>query len=538
MGVGYSVEVVQWSNGGYLNSSNKEDDLTIITTQNGFDYRVDDFANNTTGATDISGTGVVQIAVDQFGVIERGSDVDLFRLAASDGEINLAIRGALVSPNLDIKAELLDSAGNVIATSDPVDSLSAAIQVTVVAGTYYLRIDGVGWGDPLSGPTGYSDYASLGQYHVTGIFESGIPPEITIDTGVLSYRENDPLTAVSPGLTVVDTARNSYARARLFASISQGGTASDQLGVISTGNAIGQISVTGREVRYGGVLIGNITNASPILEIDLLAECTTEALQALMRSIGYANSSDAPSTAVRRVELGLGNAFKAVTVDRAVQVIPVNDSPVLSNASFAIDEDVQSPGGQSIASLLNSAFSDPDPGSSLVGIAVVGNPRNATQGEWFFSSNFGASWSPIGDVNDVNNSLVLSMSDWVGFKPAADYFGTPSPLLIRGLDNTYQGAFSRSTQNIRVFLSNNARTNNGRFPRPHLRLGLLWRVSTMRLARPSLFTRRTVSRMSCSISYCQALCSTILTRQTSHGHCAAIPRIFQHGFLSILRHAD
>src|SRR5204863_6202612 len=72
MGVGYYRELTQWSKGEYLNADNPEDDLGIITTQNGFGYRPDDhgdFSATATpatvpGATGLGGGGVVGRAGD------------------------------------------------------------------------------------------------------------------------------------------------------------------------------------------------------------------------------------------------------------------------------------------------------------------------------------------------------------------------------------------------------------------------------------------------------------------------------------------
>ena len=54
MGAGYYVPLVQWSKGEYLSANNQEDDLAIITTQNGFGYRADDHASNQLSATKIA----------------------------------------------------------------------------------------------------------------------------------------------------------------------------------------------------------------------------------------------------------------------------------------------------------------------------------------------------------------------------------------------------------------------------------------------------------------------------------------------------
>jgi PKD repeat protein len=55
----------------------------------------------------------------------------------------------------------------VLATSNPVDSLPATLTANINApGTYYVTVDGIGKGDPLT--TGYTDYGSVGQYTISG----------------------------------------------------------------------------------------------------------------------------------------------------------------------------------------------------------------------------------------------------------------------------------------------------------------------------------------------------------------------------------
>ncbi|WP_430014468.1 Calx-beta domain-containing protein [Microcystis ichthyoblabe FBCC-A1114] len=168
MGSGYYQNLTQWSKGEYLAANNTEDDLAIITTQNGFGYRVDDTGNTlaTDKALTVSGT-----AVSANGIIERNTDVDFFSFTTAAGPISLTVTPSGRSPNLDILAELYNSAGVLVASSNPADFLAASISATVGAGTYYLKVDGVGKGDPLG--TGYTDYGSLGQYAITGSIISG-----------------------------------------------------------------------------------------------------------------------------------------------------------------------------------------------------------------------------------------------------------------------------------------------------------------------------------------------------------------------------
>jgi hypothetical protein len=125
--------------------------------------------------------------VNQFGIIQQTTDQDWFKFTTGNGSINLTIQAIsqafinnggtfsaqYLTPasgitNLDIWAGIYGTDGTtLIAQSNPVDLLSANFtNLFLNAGTYYLAIDGVGKGDPLT--TGYSDYGSLGQYSVSG----------------------------------------------------------------------------------------------------------------------------------------------------------------------------------------------------------------------------------------------------------------------------------------------------------------------------------------------------------------------------------
>ncbi|MBD2536032.1 hypothetical protein H6G97_44610, partial [Nostoc flagelliforme FACHB-838] len=160
---GYYQELTQWSKGEYASANDTEDDLQIITTQNGFTYRADDCGDiiATAKPLNISGT-----SISDSGIIERNTDLDFYSFVTDTGLISLTVNPFSRGPNLDILAELYNSAGTLIASSNPTDLLSASITTNVVAGNYYLKIDGIGKENPLS--TGYTDYGSLGQYFING----------------------------------------------------------------------------------------------------------------------------------------------------------------------------------------------------------------------------------------------------------------------------------------------------------------------------------------------------------------------------------
>jgi hypothetical protein len=165
MGVGYSQNVVQWSKGEYANANNHEDDLTIIAgPANGFGYRPDDAGNTFMTSSLLTST-------NYYGIVETTDDVDMYRFASFGDPITIDIDPYVISPNLDILAKVYDSAGTLLALSNPLASLSASFSLDLPEGLYYLTVEGTGCGSPFGyPPTGYTEYASLGQYWITGSF--------------------------------------------------------------------------------------------------------------------------------------------------------------------------------------------------------------------------------------------------------------------------------------------------------------------------------------------------------------------------------
>ncbi len=185
MGDGYYRQLVQWSKGEYTNANNTQDDIQIIQN-NGIPILADDHGNDQESATALDSTtddgNTVIISGD--GIIERRTDVDFFRFMSGSGDISIDISGAQFGHNLDIFAELYDSSGMLIAKSDLVNSLSASFNGTSLpAGEYFIMVDGVGKGDPQA--TGYSDYASLGKYTISGSIPKYTTPIITTITAAV-----------------------------------------------------------------------------------------------------------------------------------------------------------------------------------------------------------------------------------------------------------------------------------------------------------------------------------------------------------------
>ncbi len=167
--------------------------------------------------------------------------------------------------------------------------------------------------------------------------------------------------------------------------------------------------------------------------------------QNALRAISYQNSSDSPDTANRTIEFVVsdGSDLSSAAI-RTMLIIAENDAPAVSApaaiALDAIDEDTVNPAGASVQNLFSSSFSDADNDGQFAGIAVVSNPATIDTGAWQFSAN-GSKWHNI-DARDDTNALILNKTALLRFLPEPDFFGSPDPLSVRLIDNSYTQNFS------------------------------------------------------------------------------------------------
>lgn len=167
MGASSGRSITQWSQGEYDHASNVENDLQVIASDaNQVEFREDDHTSTlfspTEIATNVHGTFRVE------GLISTPFDRDFFFIDMDTGHLELVATGPEVGGNLDLQLTLYDPGVNILGTFNSHDELSASVEATLPAGRYYVRVDGVGRGDPKLG--GYSEYGSVGNYVLTGSF--------------------------------------------------------------------------------------------------------------------------------------------------------------------------------------------------------------------------------------------------------------------------------------------------------------------------------------------------------------------------------
>jgi PKD repeat protein len=240
MGVGYSAQVTQWSQGEYQGANNPQDDLDIIRGFLG--YRIDDHEDvdfqlatplTITNGVDVFSTNPVtdpgNVAQTNKGIIEDRSDVDLFYFDAGPGAIDLTVTPGWIDAfasqgrrgmNVDIEATLFDEFGGFVALSNPAGDTYARIQTVVGGGRYVLAVDGVGVGDPS---TGYSDYGSIGQYFINGTVAettvSTLPPVAPSDLQASLDGEVDVLLSWTDPASTLETNEAAY---RVFRQVDGG----------------------------------------------------------------------------------------------------------------------------------------------------------------------------------------------------------------------------------------------------------------------------------------------------------------------------
>ncbi|MEA5594719.1 putative Ig domain-containing protein, partial [Rivularia sp. UHCC 0363] len=172
------------------------------------------------------------------------------------------------------------------------------------------------------------------------------PKYLSPINNTVTYNENDPGVIIDPKITLTDLDSANFNNGKLTVRLISGVFNEDILSIKNQGNGVGQISISGNSILFGSDLIGTFQggiNNIP-LQINFNSKATPKAVEALMRNITYANSSDRPSTYPRQVEFAVNDgSFSTInkSVIREIRVQSINDAPIVENpiANQIIDKD-------------------------------------------------------------------------------------------------------------------------------------------------------------------------------------------------------
>src|SRR4028118_909023 len=225
MGASYYKNLTTWHNGtSSLSATSYQDDMSIISAaNNGFGgYRTDDHGNTISSATALSGTTTLTGS----GIITQTSDIDVFSFPAGAGLLNFTINPAQYGPNLDILAELINSSGNIIASSNTISNLFANINTSVSDGNYFLSIKSNG------------EYGRVGQYTISGT----VAPADTTPPTASSLNPADNATGVGVADNLVIN----------FSEAIQKGTGNLEIKKLSDNSVVETIAATAANVTVSG----------------------------------------------------------------------------------------------------------------------------------------------------------------------------------------------------------------------------------------------------------------------------------------------
>ncbi len=158
MGVDYAQSIHKWFIGHAGSASSLQNDMSVIANEikpyqatGGDGYRADDFGNTIALATALDVTGGNQF---KSCIIERHTDVDAFSFSSLGGEVDIAALADDPS-GVDLKLEIYDALGVLVASKDSNTSNDQSISLVLPVGTFYVLV------------SGHRNYGDVGTYNLT-----------------------------------------------------------------------------------------------------------------------------------------------------------------------------------------------------------------------------------------------------------------------------------------------------------------------------------------------------------------------------------
>ncbi|MBX7186710.1 MAG: cadherin-like domain-containing protein [Vicinamibacteria bacterium] len=218
-------------------------------------------------------------------------------------------------------------------------------------------------------------------------------PSVTTSGGTTAFTENAAPVAVDGALTV-----------------------SDDSGVLNSATVtISNLLDAGSELLTatpsGSILAGDIAYVAPTLTITRAGGSVTD-YQAVLRSVKYENTANAPTTTTRTVDFAVNDGLlSSTTASKSVSVTPANDPPVLT-AGATLSYTENDP-----ASVIDGTITVADPDSASITQATVQITTNYQNGQDMLSF---ATIGPIsGSFVAGTGTLTLSGTDTLANYQAA-----------------------------------------------------------------------------------------------------------------------
>jgi VCBS repeat-containing protein len=270
---------------------------------------------------------------DDFG-FNDGADGDAFlavRITTLPGAGALILSGGLVAAGQFISAAAI-VAGQLSFVPEP-DRFGAAY----ASFTFQVQDDG-------SAANGGVDLDPTPNLMTIDLVADNDDPALDLDSAApgidaaLSYTENDGVVAIVPRATLTDDSAD-FGGGAITLHFADNGTADDQLS-IAAGGGIGT-SPTDDVLRWNGIAIGFWGGGADggDLVVQLNADASAAAVEAVLHAFTYANGSEAPSALPRTLTVTVSDGDGgSAAADLVIGVAPVDDAPIAGSDAFATDE--------------------------------------------------------------------------------------------------------------------------------------------------------------------------------------------------------
>lgn len=253
---------------------------------------------------------------------------------------------------------------------------------------------------------------TLQAYRTVVIEVVNLPPTVTLNATDLPYTENDLLTQLAPTATLVDGDSLDHDTGTMTAAITANGTANDVLDLVTTAQIERQTNNVVFDPSGAATVVGTIpasgagsglNNNSLIITFN--ANAIPAIVQDVLQAIGYRNTSENPSAAVRTVQFtstdGDGGTSNLPTM--TITITPVNDAPSIGVAAGPV------------------TFIENDPLTVLDAAATATDADSAD----FDTGTLTVSITNNGTTNDQLDLTTTTSIERQGNNVVQDPFGTP-----------------------------------------------------------------------------------------------------------------
>ncbi len=345
-------------------------------------------ANGTSGTNPTGNVLTNDTDVDA-GDTKTVSGVAAGTVGSASSNVGSAVSGAYGSINISSTGAYTYTVDN---THSAVQALRSSAQTLTDVFTYTMR--------DTAGST------STTQITVTIQGANDAPAQSSIEGSALSYNESSGAVAITSTLALTDVDDTNLVSATV--QITGNYQAGQDLLTFTNQNGI---SGTWDSVTGTLTLTGSATKAN---------------YQTALRSVGYSNSSELPSTATRTVSFNVSDgALQSTTVTRDISVISLNDAPTISAPGSAL-----SATEQTALAIHGAGFSlaDVDAGSGAMSVTMSVGQGTLTlaagnSGISVLSGNGTSSVVVSGTLSQLNNWLAGSTTGTALYLNSSD---TPS----------------------------------------------------------------------------------------------------------------